>query len=332
MGLLVVGQSEARLAPSEAAFPSPPRSVAASDLRAQPGSLAQVNITKALIQAVSRPKDIEIIFEHVPVQSLLCFQSNYKSSCSGATQVGLPKDHSAMVQALHSETHPVLLARHMLELAVALRHFAGSQVIPGLSEHHHVIMERIAQAAIQLVTTNDALVGTLEGLENIILEAFYHVDSGNIRRAWITMRRAVMVGQLLGLHRPDRYRYKRISDEADLDPEIMWSCIINMESCLSMLLGLPTSTGAAETQDQRFDAKTCSSISPLLLRTTSRILQRNELASWQEASKLTSEIDHEIIQMSQQLPSTFWHPAALAGLATDSEEAFMETRRTWDLM
>lgn len=53
--------------------------------------------------------------------------------------------------------------------------------MPGLTKHHRPIMEQLADSAIKLVNTNDVLLGTLEALENIILEGFYHIDRGNIR-------------------------------------------------------------------------------------------------------------------------------------------------------
>ncbi|KAK5054003.1 hypothetical protein LTR84_001965 [Exophiala bonariae] len=195
-------------------------------------------------------------------------------------------------------------------------------------------MEKLAESAIKMVTTNDELLGILEGLETIILEAFYHVDSGNVRRAWITMRRAAMAAQLMGLHRPSQHRFKVINDETDLDPEAMWACIVFLERLLSLLLGLPTSTAAADIVPRAIMGipSRNGDMPTLVVDVTAKILHRNEINVAHEALELTQEADRKLINMTEQMPSDFWRPLALEGLEKDSDEAFWEIRRCWDHM
>jgi hypothetical protein len=61
----------------------------------------------------------------------------------------------------------------MLLFAVGLQHLSPTKTIPGLTKHRCAIMEQLADSAIELVNTSDVLLGTLEGLENLILEGFY---------------------------------------------------------------------------------------------------------------------------------------------------------------
>jgi len=219
----------------------------------------------------------------------------------------------------------------MLVLAAALQHLSPHEMIPGLTEHHHIIMERLAESAIALVTVNDALLGTLESLEVVILEGLYHVDRGNIRRGWVTMRRAVMAAQLMSLHRPGHYRFKSISDQSDLDPEAMWTCIVSLERVLSLLLGLPTSTSAmSPTVEEATSASAQgSNIHLLLLDVTAKILERNQIHVPQKSLEVTREIDREIVKLTGQMPSTFWQPPAFAGIETNSAKALQETQRIW---
>jgi hypothetical protein len=65
---------------------------------------------------------------------------------------------------------------------------------------------------------------------------------------------------------------------------------------------------------------------------TAKILERNDIHASQQALTKTREIDRELIEIAAQMPSKFWQPPAFAGLVIDSEEAFWETRRTWDCM
>ncbi|KAJ9484591.1 hypothetical protein VN97_g8773 [Penicillium thymicola] len=188
-------------------------------------------------------------------------------------------------------------------------------------------MEQLANSAMKLVNTNDILLGTLEALENLILEGIYHIDRGNIRRAWNTMRRAVMTAQLLGLHRPGHYRFKVVNQQSDLDPAAMWACVVSTEQFLCLLLGLPTSTNGASFAIPRVESGNLPILIPDMVP---KIIERNQMHSPQEALDMTQEIDQELLTGIGQWPATFWRPLQFAGLEVDSAEAFWETRRAWD--
>ncbi|KAL4995507.1 hypothetical protein BDV10DRAFT_174640 [Aspergillus recurvatus] len=282
--------------------------------------------TDVLLQALPCRKDIEILLGKVSRFSTLSYQSNFKTS----SPTELLKEQISVPSLLHPEAHPILLGRQMLLFAAALQHISPNAAIPGLTENHRLIMERLAESAMRMVTMNDELLGTLEGLENIILESFYHIDSGNIRRAWITIRRALMAAQLMGLHQPGHYRFKLIDDQNSLDPAVMWGCVVAMERVLSLLLGLPTSTGNASPAVQ---STTNGDIPALVMHLTSKLLHRNQLDTSQQATRdMTKEIDQELIEMAEKLPPSFWRPLALTSLEVDSAEAFWETRRAMDHM
>jgi hypothetical protein len=226
----------------------------------------------------------------------------------------------------------VLLAKQMLLFATALQYLSPTETIPGLEKHQHHIMDDLARAAIRTVATNDSLLGSLEGLETIILEAFYHTDSGDIRQAWITLRRAVMAAQLLGLHRSSHYRYKILDSRNDIDPEAIWTSIVYMERVASLLSGLPTSTSGIvlsqrETQNNASDD--CGLLTNLG-NVAGKILERNQIEVPQQALDLTKRIDGELLKISGTLLSTFWRPTEFSGLTRDSLGAFDEIRRVFD--
>jgi hypothetical protein len=220
----------------------------------------------------------------------------------------------------------------MLLFATALRYISPTEQIHGLSKHHHQIMEELAGAAIKLVTTNDSLLGSLECLESIILEAFYHTDSGDIRKAWITMRRAVMAAQILGLHRRGHYRYKVIDDRNVVDPETIWSSIVYMERVVSLLSGLPTSTDniVLTRQGATDDASNDCGLLTDLGNVAGKILERNQIELPQLALDITKSIDDELLWVSANLSPAFWRPTEFSGLAQDSSHAFDEIRRVFD--
>ncbi|KAK4546990.1 hypothetical protein LTR36_001210 [Oleoguttula mirabilis] len=190
-------------------------------------------------------------------------------------------------------------------------------------------MKGLADSAIKLVNMDDTLLGTLEGLENLIFEIFYHIDCGDVRRAWITNRRAVTAAQMMGLHRPGHRRYRLINDQSDLEPEVMWSTIVSLERMLSLLLDLPTGTGH---MTLGFDSAFGSTLSTLVGSLSAKILERNEVESAQQAMNMTAEIDREVILAAEQMPSVFWRPLAFAGLERDSLQALSETRLAFGQM
>ncbi|KAL4883826.1 hypothetical protein BJY04DRAFT_216161 [Aspergillus karnatakaensis] len=318
---------------STATLPLTPASDKSSIRRQTPYS----NITQALLRALPHKKDLNILQTRISRISSFCYQSNFKSRLG--TRDKLPKAAIPVPSLLYPESHPVLLARQMLLFAAGLQHLPSNTVIPGLTEHHHHIMERLAESAIKEVTTNDALLGSLEGLENIVLETFYHVDSGNIRRSWITLRRGVMAAQLLGLHQPGHYRFKCITETNELDPEIMWACIVSMERVVSILLGLPTSyipaTQPSTVTPQLQSSITLAPSSALGLINTNlaaKITERNQITTMPEFRSASAAIDRTLISEIAHIPSSFWRPLSFAGLEVDSAEAFWEAGRAWDHM
>ncbi|CAG8908673.1 unnamed protein product [Penicillium egyptiacum] len=315
--------------PSQLATPQLPPAPASSHGSSLEAS-AYPSITQALRSSLPPRKDIEILLESLSSMSIFCYKSSFKLCSSWPSEMA--KEQIPVANLLYSEIHPVSLARHMLLFAVGLQHLSPTKGIPGLTKHHRTIMEQLADSAVKLVNTNDVLLGTLEGLENLILEGFYHIDDGNIRRAWITMRRAVMTAQLLGLHRPGQYRFKTVYQHNDLDPALMWACVVSTEQFLCLLLGLPTSTsGASFTIPRATSACVESGNLPVLIPDVVRkIIERNQMHAPQEALDLTQEIDQELLGVTEQWPPAFWRPLQLAGLEVDSPDAFWETRRAWD--
>lgn len=290
-------------------------------------------ITQTLISAIPSQENIEILLREVAKFSLMSYHSKYKSHPLMRKET--PNEQFSLLSPLDPTSHPVLLARQMLLLAAALQHIPRNQVVAGLTEHHYAIIDRLTKAAIRSVTTNDTLLGTLEGFEILIFEALFHVDSGNIRRAWITTRRAVMAGQLLGLHRAGQCRFKVINEPNDLDPAAMWACTVSIERVMSLLLGLPTSTAAVSSGVHvavNSSAPEHNILPTIVTDVAAKILARNEIHDPRLALDMTRKINRELLQRAERIPSTFWRPSNFAGLEMGSVDTFWESQRAWDLM
>ncbi|EMC92012.1 hypothetical protein BAUCODRAFT_98616, partial [Baudoinia panamericana UAMH 10762] len=287
-------------------------------------------VMQTLLGALPCQQDTKLLISKVgSSSSMRCYSSH---RIRGQKTGNEPKRQTPRKDLLQPEKHPVLLARQMLDFAASLQSLSPKESIPQLSIHHHTIMLKLAGVAIKEVTTNDALLGSLEGLEIVILEALYHIDCGNIRRGWVTLRRAVTIAQLLGLHWKGHHRFKCIDESDDLDPDAMWISIVCMERMVSLLLGLPTSTLAV---DIAMYGSTSVTVRECKLPTAlaclmAKIMERNQITAPQEALEMTDSIDRELISFSEGAPQQFWSPINYAGLRVGSVEALDEFQRTLD--
>ena len=62
-------------------------------------------------------------------------------------------------------------------------------------------MEKCITTVATLITSDDELACSMDGLECVILVGLFHMNAGNPRRAWLLFRRALNIGQLMGIHK-----------------------------------------------------------------------------------------------------------------------------------
>nr|L7X8G0.1 RecName: Full=Dehydrocurvularin biosynthesis regulator [Aspergillus terreus]AGC95322.1 CurR [Aspergillus terreus] len=231
-------------------------------------------------------------------------------------------------------SHPVLIARYMLQFALFLQHLPPDlyKEIQGLSEPPRATMERLADAAIYHVTTNEALINSIESLECIMLESLYQVNLGNLRRSWVAGRRAMSLAQFMGFHRPDnqtRY-YKALDPKTNYDPQIMWLRIIILDRQLCLLLGLPEGcTDHTMASSETRIANNCpmGRLEQLHCVAMSRILDRNASQPSGRDLTATRAIDLELQKAAGSLPSKWWLAPKLDSASTDLQAMFWDTRR-----
>jgi hypothetical protein len=104
----------------------------------------------------------------------------------------------------NSKSHPVLIARTLLYLAHGIQNLHPSSLDSAQLDLNCLLttaMQRFLDTACRLVTSNDGILESLEGLECLILEGVFHINAGNLRRAWLVFRRAISLAQLTGLDR-----------------------------------------------------------------------------------------------------------------------------------
>ncbi|MCJ1325267.1 hypothetical protein MMC10_001929 [Thelotrema lepadinum] len=228
--------------------------------------------------------------------------------------------------------HPVLIARHMLLLATAIAHLDPHccDEIEGLSESPRVIMERLAHLSISLVTTNDALLGSIEGLECIIIESVYQSTRGNLRRSWVSCRRAMGIAQLMALNRPEHHaQYQVFQPGVKHYPQLLWFRIVYFDRLICLMLGLSQgSLDQSMASDAMFDGDTpVGRLERIHCVIASRILERNESHPGSRDLALTEDLDKELQRAARSQPSKWWLIPILNTTSTDSLTLFWGTRR-----
>ncbi|CAK7198251.1 hypothetical protein SEUCBS139899_000910 [Sporothrix eucalyptigena] len=149
----------------------------------------------------------------------------------------VPKQRLASPLQKRDSGHPVLLARELIQLAVCLQMMHKDSNLadfglPGVSPWD--MADRYFEVASNLVTSQDTMVASQEGLESLLLQAFFMVNKGNIRGAWMTLRRALGIAQLIGLPPPSWSNHP-------MSLHFVWTRLIFSERFLSLMLGLPSS-------------------------------------------------------------------------------------------
>lgn len=225
----------------------------------------------------------------------------------------------------------MILARYLLNLAEYLQYITNDQaVLDRLGESPRSMMKRLADAAIT-VTNDEELMGTLESLECIVLEGGYQTNSGNLRRAWLAFRRAMVVGQLMGIHRKGIPNVKKLDPNNMADPQFIWYRIQLADRYLCLMLGLPVGS-----LDNSFATEAAMSSEPLMSKLerqmcaiASRVLERNEAAPDRCNYSETQAIDLELQRVAKLMPSKWWLPPNLSQMAQnpDQESLFWETMR-----
>ncbi|KAH7186053.1 uncharacterized protein B0J16DRAFT_343158 [Fusarium flagelliforme] len=210
------------------------------------------------------------------------------------------------------DTHPTLIGLRMLSWAIFLQHMHPfyNPALTNLSQDWHVLKDRLSSLAITHVSSNDELVGTLEGLQCVLLEALFHINNRNLRRAWIVFRRAFTICQTLGIHKDQQTPVKKLDPVNMASTKHIWLRVLYYNCHLSLILDLPfaglgtnMNLGEAISSENPVDKLERSHVT-----IAKKLLEQNEWrgsdvqASWD----LVWQIDLELQATAKSIPSWWW--------------------------
>ncbi|KAH4222470.1 hypothetical protein HBI55_079510 [Parastagonospora nodorum] len=216
--------------------------------------------------------------------------------------------------------HPVLIARKLLFLGSLLQGtISAPQLSMSLRDRFKMIMSGAIDAAIRLVTTDDALTASVEGVECIMGEAMIHNYIGNLHRAWLAVRRASGVAQTIGLHKGHKsstYITLGPKTRAEFDPDVLCFRIIEMDRYLSVTLGLAQSsleTRALE-PDTLAQCHPIDRMARLQCNIAGRIMKYDPLSRPRKTPEFLTEMEALLQQAAHEMSPQWWTiPDLLSG-------------------
>lgn len=133
--------------------------------------------------------------------------------------------------------NPIALAQNLILLALCVERLnLNTSGLPDLhlDASNCAVARRYVDAARQ-VECRDSLVGSLEGLETLMLQSSFETSVGDLQSAWLNIRRALSFAQVI-----DRTRK---ADQAAGRAKLIRLQLILFELVLSLKLGLPFTMG-----------------------------------------------------------------------------------------
>jgi hypothetical protein len=224
-------------------------------------------------------------------------------------------------------SHPALLAKRLLQLTVCLQ-----QLSPSFDEKQLWLRKSASEtmadwvsATQTLVTSNDELVGSVEGLECLILQSFYQSNAGNLRKGWLSIRRALSLAQLMGVdHTRTRSSIRSCDSRSDptkrASPTHIWYKINFCDRYLSLLLGLPVGTQDNSFADEEFlvNDTPMEKLEKVYTVISGRIIERNR-AKPNDAYALTQSIDCEFEMAAKMMGQQWWSVPTLDQFGTPQQ-------------
>lgn len=292
-------------------------------------------MSRALLEAYPEPAFVEDLVRE-GIKFMNTYQTIFRSYRELEVLMEVPESERPDLELLHArhtpDSHPVVIAQQMLFLANISQH-ADSRMLAKfkhLSEEPRALMARLANAAIDVVNSNDQMLGTAEGMECLVLESLYQANAGNLRLSWLASRRLIGLCQVIGIHRrPHRALViKSLRANCVLDPRFVWYRVLYVDRFLSLMLGLPAAS--LDTSMVSEPALGQDTLMGQLERrhcvAAGRILDRNDRDPSADDFALTQSIDMELQRAAGLMPSRWWLEPDLKAVI-DDKQLFRESLR-----
>lgn len=238
-------------------------------------------------------------------------------------------------------SHPVLFARRLLLLGTFLQGVppVAMKKLGNLSTSYLEIMANAVEKAVRLVTTNDSLTGSVEGLECIMIEAKYHNYAGQMQNSYMAARRAISVAQVMAIHRGFKspsLKFLESETRKDFNPDQIMFKLAEMDSYLAMMLNMaPSPIEITFANDKALeDCHPIDRMERIFFISGRRLLERNTVGM--NDLETTWDIDKTLQKAVNEITKTdpqWWldpNSSHVPGTEKDESTILSESIRTTD--
>uniref|UniRef100_A0A8H7KA88 Transcription factor domain-containing protein n=1 Tax=Bionectria ochroleuca TaxID=29856 RepID=A0A8H7KA88_BIOOC len=209
-----------------------------------------------------------------------------------------------------ASSRPTLLIKRLLQLAICMQQLSPKFDCSSLSIPDSILrtMEKIVGTVDSFFMSIDRLVTNLEGLECLLLLGYWQQNAGNLRKAWLVFRRALSVGQLIGIDTGKSILQNTLLlSQYPPSPSMLWYRSVTCDRYLSLLLGLP-----AGSQDNSFAAQAQTArdtpwekLEKLHTVVSAKLIERNT-SSEEQAYRLTLMIRSDLLASAGIMGEEWW--------------------------
>ncbi|CAK7265160.1 hypothetical protein SEPCBS57363_001439 [Sporothrix epigloea] len=284
------------------------------------------HLSRLLLSLFPTQEDINTIISSPPSQYVVSLFYSKENVTSGRCE---PPSKLHEVPPLTS--HPAVIARRLLQLTLCMQQMAPcflSAKKLQFKEPVAKVMDRIFGVVSHTVASNEEMIGSLEGLQCLILLGQQQSNAGQLRKAWLSYRRAMSLAQLMGLDRGNTRALKSCDPTSDPrtwpTPSALWYRINSCDRYVSLLLGLRAgcqdddgystlkasaannaSPDCIEKEEKETPEETLEKMHTIL---TGRIIERNHgKISLEQSYAVTRAIDAELrTAASRNLDPLWW--------------------------
>ncbi|KAI0451054.1 hypothetical protein F5B21DRAFT_488431 [Xylaria acuta] len=263
-------------------------------------------VSKTLYNLLPCQQDIDAIIAASPGASfVISFFSRYRDVAAGRTE-----EPSSICVAPEPSSHPAVLAKRLMQLTNCLQQVQPTVPLKLVSkESTRCLMAKYVLMVSDLVAYNDDLVGYAEGLETLALISLYHANAGNLRKAWLMLRRAISVAQLMSVDRLGDKPLKSADPTSNpltqVKAKALWFRLNFTDRYLSLLLGLPAGTDDNSFLSNDPDDEPTDRLEKQHTVVMGAIIKRN-YSKGDASFGMTQAIDCDLEAAARSVASDFW--------------------------
>ena len=268
------------------------------------------DLSKILLQSLPRRQDIEALCKVAGPEGYLSRGILTRPYIDLETPtLSISED---LLSIPESSSHPVILARYMLQLVIHIQHahFGHHREELRLLKDPITTMKHIIKLTTSLVTTNDDFNDIVEVIECILLQCLYYTGMGDLQRAWTANRRAMTMAQLMRLDRTGGFarKFKFLDSSSKCDPSHMWFRIVELDRYLCLILGL--SQGSTDqsmaSPSALVNYTPIGRLERIHCKISGILLERDKSRSSEFDQNLTAALNSELEQAARDMPSEWW--------------------------